>query len=190
MNERIEARILAQQPALYREISIKAVDELKLPVTVGQSMIGFGKLLDFYLFWISERRGTLCFRARREFTKARTDNSIRLDFADENRDAILHAIDTIYNRYLQATANGTFEREAQRMAKNAPTHAMDADRLERCPDVMLLWNDVTVSMLEKPDREPSDVKAADAIMAAALEQFANHSGFLFETAQYHARKCD
>lgn len=35
-----------------------------------------------------------------------------------------------------------------------------------------------------------DVKAADAIMAAALEQFANHSGFLFETAQYHARKCD
>ena len=35
-----------------------------------------------------------------------------------------------------------------------------------------------------------DVKAADTIMAAALEQFANHSGFLFETAQYHARKCD
>lgn len=33
-------------------------------------------------------------------------------------------------------------------------------------------------------------KGADEIMAAALTEFSDNSGFLFENAQYHARKCN
>ncbi|MBR6727729.1 MAG: helix-turn-helix domain-containing protein [Clostridia bacterium] len=35
-----------------------------------------------------------------------------------------------------------------------------------------------------------DAERADRIMAEALTHFSDHSGFLFESAQYHARKCD
>ena len=35
-----------------------------------------------------------------------------------------------------------------------------------------------------------DIARADKIMADALKKFENESGFLFEYAQYHARKCD
>lgn len=35
-----------------------------------------------------------------------------------------------------------------------------------------------------------DIAKADAIMADALERFSDESGFLFESAQYHARKCE
>ncbi len=35
-----------------------------------------------------------------------------------------------------------------------------------------------------------DIARADTIMADALKKFENESGFLFEYAQYHARKCD
>jgi len=35
-----------------------------------------------------------------------------------------------------------------------------------------------------------DEKKADGIMRSALSEYSEHSGFLFETAQYYARKCD
>lgn len=35
-----------------------------------------------------------------------------------------------------------------------------------------------------------DVKRADEIMENALKEFSDDSGFLFESAQYHARKCE
>ena len=35
-----------------------------------------------------------------------------------------------------------------------------------------------------------DVHTADEIMSSALKEFTDHSGFLFESAQYHARKCE
>ena len=35
-----------------------------------------------------------------------------------------------------------------------------------------------------------DEKTADAIMAAAMKQYENEGDFLFEAAQYHARKCE
>ena len=35
-----------------------------------------------------------------------------------------------------------------------------------------------------------DAKKADSIMDAALSEFSDNAGFLFETAQYHARKCE
>ena len=35
-----------------------------------------------------------------------------------------------------------------------------------------------------------DEKKADSIMDAALSEFSDNAGFLFETAQYHARKCE
>ena len=35
-----------------------------------------------------------------------------------------------------------------------------------------------------------DIKKADEIMSEALAEYSNHSGFLFESAQYHARKCE
>ncbi len=34
------------------------------------------------------------------------------------------------------------------------------------------------------------VQKADGIMLDALKEFSSHSGFLFESAQYHARKCE
>lgn len=38
--------------------------------------------------------------------------------------------------------------------------------------------------------EEHDVKRADDIMERALSEFGNESGFLFEKAQYHARRCE
>ena len=35
-----------------------------------------------------------------------------------------------------------------------------------------------------------DVKNADSIMESALSEFSDNAGFLFEMAQYHARKCE
>ena len=35
-----------------------------------------------------------------------------------------------------------------------------------------------------------DVKQADSIMETALSEFSDDAGFLFETAQYYARKCE
>ena len=35
-----------------------------------------------------------------------------------------------------------------------------------------------------------DAKKADSIMDVALSEFSDNAGFLFETAQYHARKCE
>ena len=35
-----------------------------------------------------------------------------------------------------------------------------------------------------------DVKKADSIMETALSEFSDNAGFLFETAQYYARKCE
>ena len=35
-----------------------------------------------------------------------------------------------------------------------------------------------------------DIHTADEIMSSALKEFTDHSGFLFESAQYHARKCE
>lgn len=35
-----------------------------------------------------------------------------------------------------------------------------------------------------------DVKKADSIMENAMKEFSDNSGFLFESAQYYARKCD
>ena len=35
-----------------------------------------------------------------------------------------------------------------------------------------------------------DAKKADSIMEAAFSEFSDNAGFLFETAQYHARKCE
>ena len=35
-----------------------------------------------------------------------------------------------------------------------------------------------------------DAKKADSIMDAALSEFSDNAGFLFEAAQYHARKCE
>ena len=35
-----------------------------------------------------------------------------------------------------------------------------------------------------------DIHRADEIMSEALKHFSDHSGFLFESAQYHSRKCE
>lgn len=35
-----------------------------------------------------------------------------------------------------------------------------------------------------------DVKKADSIMESAMSEFSDNAGFLFETAQYHAHKCE
>ena len=89
MYDNIESMLLDQQAELYLSIKQKSIDELNLPINVGNSIVGFGKILDFYMFWITEKRGTVYFNARKEFTRTRTDNSVKIEFVVENQDAIL-----------------------------------------------------------------------------------------------------
>ena len=79
MYENIESMLLAQHPELYQNIRQKSIDELKLPINVGDSIIGFGKILDFYMFWISEKRGAVYFSARKRFTRQRKYNSVKIE---------------------------------------------------------------------------------------------------------------
>ena len=104
MYENIEAMLLDQQAELYLRIKKKSIDELNLSMGAGNSIIGFGKTLDFYMFWISEKRGTIYFNARREFNRTRTNNTVKIEFTEANQPVIFNAIDEIYSSYLQVTS--------------------------------------------------------------------------------------
>jgi len=164
----IESKLMAQQSKLYEAIQEKNTNDLHLPVNVGGSMIGFGKILDFYMFWISERRGVICFHARKRFTRIRTDNSVRLAFVEENRDAIMNAIDDIYNSYIQALACDQFQQEKQRIEEKKTICATIAKNKAQTPEVMLLWNDVTVLTYEKA-AQSSNILDIDADRRAEFE---------------------
>ena len=115
MYECIESMLLGQQAALYLSIKRKSIEELNLPINVGNSIVGFGKILDFYMFWIGEKRGTVYFNARKEFTRTRANNSVKIEFVEENKAAIFDAIDQIYKNYLEANSNGKLQAEIQRV---------------------------------------------------------------------------
>ena len=144
MYENIEAMLLEQQKELYSEIKRKSVDQLGLSVNVGSKIIGFGKILDFYMFWISQRRGTVCFNARKKFTHARTDNLVSIELVKDNKDQILKAIDEIYNSYLQADINGQLSQEIRRLEAQSAVRQVIANNKKTPPPVKLLWNNVTV----------------------------------------------
>lgn len=167
MYDTIESKLMDQQPQLYLSIKQKSIEKLNLPIVVGASIIGFGKMLDFYMFWISERRGRIYFNARREFTRARANNSVKVEFIEENQPAIFDAIDEIYNSYLQSGTNGNFQKEAQRVEEKKAIRAARAGNREKCTDIMLLWNDVTVFAFEKSDQNCDggdiDVKTVEQI---------------------------
>ena len=59
MYKNFEDILMAQQPELYMSIKRKSVDELKLSVDVKHTSVLFGRILDFYLFWIKEKNGIL-----------------------------------------------------------------------------------------------------------------------------------
>ena len=53
-----------------------------------------------------------------------------------------------------------------------------------------LYDNYYFLFLQKIFVEGTVSRLDDKIMEKALESFKDHSGFLFETAQYHARKCE
>lgn len=167
MYDNIESMLLDRQSELYLSIKQKSIDELNLPINVGNSIIGFGKILDFYMFWISKKRGTVCFNARKEFTRSRMDNSVKIEFVLENQNAIFDAIDKIYNSYLDSNTNGKFGQEIQRIEDKKSVRATIAKNKEKSPYIELLWNDVTVSTFERAEQSCQ----SDDIDSDKIEQF-------------------
>lgn len=177
MYDNIESMLLDQQAELYLSIKQKSIDELNLPINVGNSIVGFGKILDFYMFWITEKRGTVYFNARKEFTRTRTDNSVKIEFVVENQDAILDAIDKIYKSYFESKTNGKLGQEIQRVEDKKAVRSTITKNQERSPAVELLWDDITVSTFEKLESsyyEQSDVDTE------TIQQFSVYGQHLVE----------
>ena len=149
----LEQVLLEKFPSLYPEIKQKSLNELKLPMHQGTSLIGFGKILDFYLFWISIKRGTFYFKARKRFEKpkGKKGNLVVLELTDENRDEILSAIDVIYADYLRSLSEDRFSKEMTRIETNQERRQTVKKNQAIAPPIELLWNDVTVAVWEKAE---------------------------------------
>lgn len=181
MDQKIETLLMDQHPKLFLNIKKKSIDDFNLPITVGTSIIGFGKFLDFYMFWISERKGAFYFNARKKFTRTRTDNSVKIEFTEENEATIFHAMDEIYNNYLQAIENGNFQQEVQRIEEKRAIRATIAKNREASPESMLLWNDVTVSVFERSEQfSYNDMTAIDADLLTQLKKEGERVATLFD----------
>lgn len=148
----IEYRLLEEKCELYLELKRKSVDELGLPIKLTRSTISFGHILDFSMFWIKNSDGTLCFMARKKFTRTRTDNTVKIPFLEENQQAIFEAIDNIYNDYIEATKNGAFEQEVQRIETKRSRRSAYRKNKYIGTDIQLLWNDVMVNIFEKAEQ--------------------------------------
>ncbi|MBO5415365.1 MAG: hypothetical protein J6A83_01890 [Clostridia bacterium] len=187
MRENIESFLLEQYEELYLSIKKKAVEELNLPIKVGNTIIGFGKILDFYMFWIGDKRGTVYFNARKSFSRPRKYNSIKIELIPANKNAIFSAIDNIYNSYLESNNNGNFEAEEQRVARKIDTNRKKRKRreavarnLEESPAIELLWNDVTVAVLERAEQGCDAELCLDEEKIAQLEAYGNRLVELFD----------
>ena len=113
----METHLIEEYEDLYLAIKRKATEELALPIIVGNSIIGFGNYLDFYMFWIGEIDGSLYFSVRKRFCKSKKDNIVRFPLSDENKESILDAITTIYNHYTEAKESGALEEESPHIGK-------------------------------------------------------------------------
>ncbi len=144
----LESLLIANCQELYLQIKEKSVEELKLPVSRLQKIVGFGKLSDFYMFWISLINETLYFNARKSFTKSLTDNVIRIEFKDDNLQNILQAIDEIYNDYLHPKINNAISTKTEKEIVNNPVKPARKE-IKTLSPTQLLWKDVTAKFVEK-----------------------------------------
>ena len=72
---------------------------------------------------------------------------------------------------------------ADRRTAEARVYLAEYKRLPACKPFLVPVYEAYIAMAEY------DIRAADEIMQNALEDFADNSGFLFESAQYYARNC-
>jgi len=148
----LESRLLDKHKDLYLRIRQKSVAEYDLPINTGNKFVGFGLLLDFYMFWICETRGTVFFNSRIDFNQSRKNNVFRIEFDNSNQAAILEAIDKIYESYLESKINGGFQVELQRMETSKETRKNQ----NTVSDIQYLWQNVTSKTLEKAEQYCSD----------------------------------
>lgn len=173
MYNNIESMLLDQQAELYACIKRKSIDELNLPINVEDSIIAFGKILDFYMFWIVEKYGAIYFKARKEFTSARTNNLFQIEFSKENKNAILTAIDNIYNSYLRLRTDGTLENKIT-------VRETTAKNKEKMTDTLLLWKNVTASVLERSERSRHNQGDIDTDTVRQLSTYGQRLAELFD----------
>lgn len=116
IEESMDAMLSNRYPALYASIKQKSIGELQLSMRERDTRVGFGKVLDFYMFWIREKQnGRIYFKARIEFIRKLKGNTVKLRFCEENKTAIFHAIDQIYQSYRQMSASGDLEEEIRKL---------------------------------------------------------------------------
>ena len=156
MHENIEAMLHEKCEDLYLKVKQRS-EELLLPVNVGDNIVGFGLILNFYMFWINAIEGSVVFNVRKRFVRARRDNIIRMEFTHENEDAIIEAIDCIYNSYLEAKSSGDIEQEKQKTEERIARRAERKANREQSGEIVLLWNDVTVSVIERAEAKRESI---------------------------------
>ncbi len=157
-NHKFESVLMAEQPTLYRSIKKKSVKELNLPMRRHKTIIGFGKLLNFYMFWINQSQETFYFNARRIFIRDLTDNLIKIEFIEANQEAIFHAIDEIYNSYLQAKSDVIFSQQLSAEKDQDLVRAVRSKKQVKISETMLLWDRVTRLIFAKiAENEHRDV---------------------------------
>lgn len=180
MHKNFESLLMEQYPELYLNIKRKSICELKLPIDISTSMVGFGKVLDFYMFWISKKRRTVYFNARKKFACSFTYNLVRIEFNEQNQDAIFQAIDEIYNSYLQACTNGIFEQEIQKMKRKADISVAIASKKEKASALLRLWNDAVALTFEGAEKSCHDDTHMDTDALAKLQIQGGRLAELFE----------
>ncbi len=176
MIDNMEPHLTEEYRELYLAIKQKA-KELGIPFTVNSDGIRFGNYLNFYLFWIGEKKGVLLFSARKQFCKSKKDNMVRIPFTNENKEIILNAITTIYNRYLEAKESGTLEEDTVALEELKVEKNTYTKNKETGTPTELLWNDVTVAVLEKLSQETTEPQDVDA---DHLKDVGKRLIFLFE----------
>ena len=157
MYANIEEMLLVEHAELYSEIKHKSIDELKLPMEVGESFIWFGVLSGFSMFWIRERRGKLYFKARKKYIEDRCRNCVRIAFDIVNRDEIFEAIDTIYESYLRSLE--VKQEEEREPCEDTQTVDENEQFEKEDSKALLMWNDVAVSAFEKVEQAVRDCAA-------------------------------
>ena len=85
----------------YCEIKDYSVQSLNLPISATKNYVGFGKIDNFYMYFIGLRNEELVFSSRITYAAVKDEsNIVRMPFKVENREKILDCINRVYNDYL------------------------------------------------------------------------------------------
>jgi len=171
MDHNIEKVLSDKHAELYSAIRKKGTEELGLPIKISNSIICFGRILDFSMFWIFDHRGKISFGARKRFTRSRRDNLVNIEFDEANLYAILNAIDTIYHSYVAAATNGGIDRELQRIEIKRSRRTEKNKIPKELNEAQLLWKDLTSSVYEKSKSDTLDTNIIDE---EAITRFSKH----------------